>query len=138
MNASEPRQHPRFALEVDASVEVGDRKIPVRTRDLSRGGLCFVCAAPVAVGVEVRMSMALVFDEATFSESLAIRARVVWCTPLAEGQYQLGTSFLGLTADNRTYLDLFLRYLREGAQRAAEAHPDSPTPSSDKDDKRFG
>jgi hypothetical protein len=137
MNASEPREHPRFALEVDASIDVGDRQIPVRTRDLSRGGLCFVATSPVAAGAEVRMTLALVFDEATFSESLAVRARVVWCTPLAEGQYQLGTCFLGLTADNRTYLDLFLRYLKEGS-RALPTDADAASSEDDDEDKRFG
>jgi hypothetical protein len=79
--------------------------------------------------------MALVFDEETFSEPLDVRARVVWCTPLG-AKYQIGTTFLGLTNENRTYLDMFLRYLKEGLARQNEAKGGGG--GGDDDDKLFG
>lgn len=111
----ENRAYPRHALEVDAEVHYGDKVIPVRTRDVSRGGMCFIAETGVPAGAEVRVNMALVFDEATFSEPLKLRARIVWCTAFGDS-YQIGSTFLGLTSDSRAYLDMFLRYLEESAE----------------------
>ena len=137
------RAHPRYALEIDASVTFGSERVPVRTRDVSRGGLCFEAKRAIPSGQVVDISMSLVFDEATFSEPLDLRARVVWCTTLGDARHQVGTSFLGLTAEGRSYLDMFLRYLKEGLERheaeLAEAEAKSGKGSKDdKDDERFG
>src|SRR4051794_39121429 len=110
------RAHPRYALEVDAEVRVDEKKFPARTRDLSKGGLCFVALNPLVVGKDIGLSLSLVFDEKTFSEPLVVKARVVWCTTLGESRHQLGTSFVNMTNEQRAYLDLFLRYLKEGAE----------------------
>jgi hypothetical protein len=126
---SEHRAHPRYAHEVDCTVRHGERTIPARSRDVSRGGLCLASPTPIPLGAEVTMSIALVFDEQTFSEPLALRARVVWCTQIG-GMHQIGTSFIGLTAEGRHYLEMFLRYLKEGQRREADANgggePDDP------------
>jgi hypothetical protein len=123
------RSSPRFALEIDAEVTFQNRKIPVRTRDLSRGGLCFHASAAMPVGADLEMQVSLVFEEETFSEPLHIRTRVVWCTPIAATSFQVGTCFVGLTGEQRSYLDLFLRYLKEG-----QARHQAPEPAVDEDD----
>lgn len=134
--SSDLRAHPRYALEVDAEVSLHDRKIPARTSDVSRGGLAFTADASVPFGTEVHISMALVFDEETFSEPLDVRARVVWCTPLGP-RFQIGTTFLGLTNENRTYLEMFLRYLKEGLARQ-RAESGEGGDDDDGNDKVFG
>jgi hypothetical protein len=68
---------------------------------------------PVPTGSEIEIQMALVFDEETFSEPLLVKARVVWCTRLAE-RHQIGATFVGMTGEQRNYLEMFLRYLSEG------------------------
>lgn len=117
----EQRAHPRYAVEIDAEVRIGDELLPARTRDLSRGGLCFSTDRALPVGAPLDLSLALVFDEQTFSEPLALRARVVWCTPLGPSRFQIGTCFVGMTRQNRTFLDMFLRYLAEGLERMGPA-----------------
>lgn len=116
---SDARAHPRYAMELDAEIRFEGTTIPARSRDVSRGGLCFDTATPIPPGKDVSLNMALVFDEETFSEPLQVRARVVWCTPLGP-RFQVGASFVGLTAEARTYLEMFLRYLKEGLARQAE------------------
>lgn len=127
------REFPRFALE--ATVELTARGFVARgrTANVSRGGLAATADRAIAPGEVVTVRMALVFDEDTFSEPLDLPVRVVWCTQLAE-VYQLGVAFLALSSDQRTYLEMFLRYLEEGAMR----HRDSSSPESNEPDDIFG
>jgi PilZ domain len=126
------RQFPRYALE--AAVEIrphgGGSARRGRTSNVSRGGLCAVIDAAVPVGRIVEVEVALVFAEGTFSEPLALPARTVWCTDLGGEGHQIGLSFQGLLAGQREYLELFLRFLDEGAaQRRTHA---------DREDDPFG
>ena len=105
------RAHDRYAVEVDAEIVAADRTIPARTRNVSRGGLCVRTARAMLPGEDVTVSLALIFDESAMSESLAVRGRVVWCTRLAHEHHQMGVMFVGLTGDQRSYLEMFLRYL---------------------------
>lgn len=114
------REFPRFALEATVELSAPGLKATGRTANVSRGGLAANVDRAVPPGEVVTVRMSLVFDEDTFSEPLDLPARVVWCTQLAE-HYQLGTAFLVLSADQRAYLDMFLRYLEEGAMRHREA-----------------
>jgi hypothetical protein len=129
--SSQTRAHPRYALEIDAEVVFDRERLPVRTRDVSRGGLCFIAPVGLPLGKEITLNMALVFDEATFSEPLLLRARVVWCTGLGDTQFQVGTTFLGMTGESRAYLEMVLRYLKEGKTREREA---AQAASDDDDD----
>ncbi len=134
--SSDARAHPRYALEVDAEVRTATGSIPARTRDVSRGGLALTLSDALPLGTEVMLNLALVFDEETFSEPLLLRARVVWCTRLAD-KHQIGTTFVSMTTEQRAYLDMFMRYLTEGKRRAAaEAGTDSSDGSND--DNPFG
>jgi hypothetical protein len=131
------RAHPRYACEIDAEVRLPGRKVPARTHDVSRGGMAFTADQAIPSGSEVQISMALVFDEETFSEPLDVRARVVWCTPLGQ-RFQIGTSFIGLTNENRNYLEMFLRYLREGLARKAEEDAAAAPKPPPGDENPFG
>jgi hypothetical protein len=121
------REFPRFALE--ATVELTARSFTAtgRTANVSRGGMAATVNRAIAPGEVVTVRMALVFDEDTFSEPLDLPARVVWCTQLSD-VYQLGMAFMPLSSDQRTYLEMFLRYLEEGALRHREASSDSDEP----------
>src|SRR5690349_24666915 len=111
--SSDSRAHPRYALEVDAEVRTQTGTIPARTRDVSRGGLALTLPEALPLGTELTLNLALVFDEETFSEPLLVRARVVWCTRIAD-KHQIGTTFVAMTNEQRAYLDMFMRYLTEG------------------------
>lgn len=114
------REYPRYALE--ATVELTARGFVARgrTSNVSRGGLAATVDRAAAPGEVATIRMALVFDEDTFSEPLDLPVRVVWCTQLAD-VYQLGMAFLALSSDQRTYLEMFLRYLEEGAMQHRES-----------------
>ncbi len=105
------RAHPRYALEIDAEVRIGERKIPARTRNISRGGLAISARHRLPIGAGVTISLALVFDEESMSEPLPLQGRVVWCSPIAEDAYQLGLMFVGVRSEERSYVDMFIRYL---------------------------
>lgn len=120
------RAHPRYALDLDAEIRFGDLRIPARSRNVSSGGMCFTLDEPLPVGCEVELSMALVFEEEVFSEPLNVRARVVWCTRLGD-KLQVGTCFVGLTNEDRDYLEMFLRYLKEGEQSGADEESNRST-----------
>jgi hypothetical protein len=123
---SPTRQHPRYAVEASVELRSSHGMMVGRTRNVSRGGLCAELSAPLAAGDRVAVSLALVFDGGTLSERLSLPARIVWCTALGE-HHQVGVQFLPLSDDQRAYLDMFLRYLKEGqAALAAAAAPDDP------------
>jgi hypothetical protein len=107
------RQHERFAVEVDAEVSADSRTYDAKTRDLSRGGVCFVISEPLKVGSSFSCSLTLVLGENTFSEPLVLSGIVAWCTPTDEG-YQIGAAFGTLDAEIRDYLMMFLNFLAEG------------------------
>jgi hypothetical protein len=109
------RQHERFAVEVDAAVAVESGTYPAKTRDLSRGGVCFVIAEPLEVGSTFTCSLTLVLGENTFSEPLVLTGQVAWCTATEEG-YQIGAAFGSLEPEIHEYLMMFLNFLAEGIQ----------------------
>jgi hypothetical protein len=104
------RQHPRFAIELDAEVRVGGVSVVGRTHDISKGGFCMMARSTVPVGATGDVRLALVFSETEFSEHLTLPAMTVWCTPM-KGVYQIGVKFAALDPTNRGYLDLFLKFL---------------------------
>jgi Tfp pilus assembly protein PilZ len=132
---ADARQHPRYALEIDVEIRTANGPVPARSRDVSRGGLCCITKAALPLGTDVHLNMSLVFDEKTFSEPLLVRARIVWCTGLGDDRFQLGTTFVGLTQENRAYLEMFLRYIKEGQSRLADA--DKGTGDKGDDDGGF-
>jgi len=109
----ENRQHPRYAIELDAEVTVAGTSVTGRTHDISRGGFCMLASQSVPVGATCQLKLALVFSETEFSEHLELPGTTVWCTPL-KGAYQIGVKFAALDAQNRGYLDLFMKFLDGG------------------------
>jgi hypothetical protein len=106
------RLHPRFAIELDAQVIVGDLCVAGRTRDISRGGFCMLAQGQVPTHTRCEIRLSLVFSHNEFSEQLSLPATVVWCTPLKQEQaYQVGIKFGELDAQTLGYLNLFVNFL---------------------------
>jgi hypothetical protein len=116
------RQHPRYAIGLDAEIDYGGQTILGRTLDVSRGGFCLLGRAPVALGTHCEARLALVFSEDQFSEQLRLPATIVWCTP-TKGVYQIGFKFGSLTPDHKKFLILFLQLL-EGGEHDGEHDDD--------------
>ncbi len=111
MTTEELRRYPRVTVDVQANVQtVGGRKLIARTRDLSRSGICLITSAAIPPAEKLRIELVLLLGSASSSEPLPLRARVVWCTPIA-GAFQIGAMFDTLTAKESAFLDMFLRYL---------------------------
>jgi hypothetical protein len=124
------RQFPRFALaaEVEIRPHGGGTARRGRTSNLSRGGICALVDAAIPSGRTVDVKISLVFAEGGFSEPLTLAARVVWCTHLGD-DHQVGLSFQSVLPGQREYLELFLRFLEDGAQArraAGETGDDDP------------
>jgi hypothetical protein len=118
----------RFAVEVEAEVTTEAGTFGAITRDVSRGGACFLVLAPMAVGSGFSIALSLVLGANTFSEPLRINGRVVWCTRTAEG-FQIGAAFEPLDAATKEFLQMFLSFLARGidavhGQAADDEHDD--------------
>jgi len=119
----EQRQHPRYAIELDAEITVAGTSVSGRTHDISRGGFSMLARQSVPVGANGEVKLALVFSETEFSEHLVLPAMAVWCTPM-KGAYQIGVKFGALDPQNRAYLDLFMKFLDGGEEGDAEPGDD--------------
>jgi PilZ domain len=103
----------RFGVEIDAEVTSGEGTFTAITKDVSRGGACFVVAVPMAVGSGFDLALSLVLGANSFSEPLRLAGKVVWCTQTEEG-FQIGAAFVPMSADTREYLQMFLNFLAKG------------------------
>jgi len=117
---SELRAHPRYAIELDAELNPSgtDLRVSGRTHDISRGGFSMLASATsqsIAPGTSCAIKLALVFSENEFSEQLTLQGTVMWFTRLKAGA-QVGVKFDTLDAASSGYLDLFIRFLDEGAE----------------------
>jgi hypothetical protein len=110
---TDKRQHPRYAIELDAEIAVGETLVTGRTRDISRGGFCMFASQPLPVHTACDVKLALVFSENQFSEHLALAATIQWCTPI-KNAYQIGIKFGEVEPQYRGYLDLFIKFLDGG------------------------
>ena len=50
----EHRQHPRYAIELDAEALFDGRHFAGRTHDISRGGFCLILPEPLPMSRSVR------------------------------------------------------------------------------------
>lgn len=132
MTAANERKHPRYAHEAQVTLIVAGKAIEGRTQNVSRGGLCADLADEVALGTDVEVFIALVFENEEHSEALRIPARVAWCTSVDEG-HQLGLVFKPMNAELSKYLGMFLRFLDTEEQRAKTEKRRAATV-----DERFG
>ena len=139
------RRYPRFSVDVQANVRTSDgRKLPARTRDLSRSGMCLITTNALAQRDELLIDLILLLGPTSTSEPLPLRARVVWCTPISQA-FQVGAMFEKLSKTEQAFLDMFLRYLDgsilpagaeleiAGASSESESEQPEPTPEM-KDD----
>lgn len=117
------RAYPRFATEAALTLRHAELASKGRTRNISRGGLCAEVDGAFRVGAQITVDVALVFDDNNTSEHLVLPARVAWSTAIDDG-YQVGLAFLPLGAEQARYLDLFLRYLSDGAPGRANQESD--------------
>ncbi len=104
------RRHPRFTVDVQANVRTNEAKLPARTRDLSRSGICLITTHPLAPRDELLIDLILLIGPSSASEPLPLRARVVWCTPISQA-FQIGAMFEKLSKKEQSFLEMFLRYL---------------------------
>ena len=107
------RRHPRFAVEVEAEISIEGQLWAAKTRDLSRGGMCFLLPGSLEMGTTFDVKLSLLGGEARRSETLALGGSVVWCTPTPNG-CQIGAAFTQMTADSQQNLESFLHVLAEG------------------------
>ena len=114
------RENPRHAIDASILVHGDAAHVEGRCRNLSSGGLCAELGERVAVGVQVELSVTLIFDVESFSEPLTLPARSVWCTALGDG-FQVGFQFVALSRDQDAYLAMFLRYLEQGQDTRTSA-----------------
>ncbi len=107
------RQHPRFAIELDAEIQTAEKLVMGRTADVSQGGFCLLAGDGLRVGAACEVKLALVFSENEFSEQLALPATVMWCTRVQDA-YQIGVKFGALAPQDAGYLRLFMNFLNRG------------------------
>ena len=138
--ADELRRHPRFQVDVQATVHASDgRKLSARTRDLSRSGICLIASEALRSGEILHVELVLLIGARSESEPLPLRARVVWCTAIA-GAFQVGAMFDKLSRREQEFLVMFLRYLdgsilpagaeMESAEAPDERRPDKSNPET--------
>ena len=122
--ATSNREHPRYAHEAAVTFHLpGGTTIEGRTQNVSRGGLAAVVDQEMQVGIDIDISIVLVFENDVTSEPLRVPARAVWSTEVDEG-HQVGIMFRALTAELVQFLSIFLKYL--DSQRPEKRPRDVP------------
>lgn len=116
--ASADRAFPRFATAATVTARRDDARWEGTTTNVSRGGFCARFATSLPVGAVCQFDLVLLFEGDQRSETLSLPARVVWCTAV-DAEHQIGVSFIGLSREQLSYLDLFIRFLEERADRDA-------------------
>lgn len=104
------RQHPRFQADIQVSVTVGDRKLPARTRDISRSGVCLISSEEIAHDANIDVELVLSFAAGGTSEPLRLSGRTAWCTAMF-GSYQVGLMFVDVDDERARYLEMFMGLL---------------------------
>jgi hypothetical protein len=117
--AATDRAFPRFAVAAAITARLDNQRWEGTTTNMSRGGLCGRFTSAVPAGLVCTFDLVLIFDGDDRSETLSLPARVVWCTPV-DREHQAGVAFLSLTADQRSYLDLFIKFIEDRRDREAE------------------
>src|SRR4051812_26624157 len=105
------RQHPRFAVDVQAYLTIGDKgQQRARTRDISRAGICLVSLDAIPRDTQIAIELVLTFGGDGTSEPLNMLGEVVWCTSLF-GAYQIGVKFVQVGDEQSRYLNMFIGFL---------------------------
>ena len=124
----ESRKHPRFKVKVQARATIGQRVLEALTRDISGGGICLLLSEELEPGTVMELSLALLLGHNSFSESLELSGKVVWCTPIEDEGFQTGVMFVAVDPQTQGYLEMFLRFLQ---QELVVQLPDEPEEAAD-------
>jgi len=131
------RREQRRAVDVNATIAINGRNVVVRTRDISRSGVCLISNTEIARETELDIRLVLSLGSDSMSEPLLVAGRSVWCTSLF-GKYQVGVMFVAVTAEQARFLDLFMRFIDGDVNPAGHDlgvdDPERPEPAEDKDD----
>jgi hypothetical protein len=130
---SPKRQHRRFAVDIQASVSLGERQLSARTRDISRAGLCLVSLEAIPRETQIEIELVLTFGDDGMSEPLHVLGVVVWCTSLF-GAYQIGVKFVKVDSEQARYLNMFIGFLDGSLSTGPSVSDETPHRSSDPDD----
>jgi hypothetical protein len=138
---TDSRKEPRRPVSMRATVSVDGQVVSARTRDISRSGICLVSDTPIPRDTELTISLVLALSTGTVSEPLRLLGRSAWCTAMF-GKFQIGAKFVGIDAERRRFLDLFIRFIDgevnpagaatevehedSGPRRKAAEDPDDP------------
>ncbi len=120
--AAADRAYPRFATAATVTARRDDERWEGTTTNVSRGGFCARFGGALPVGTVCQFDLVLLFENDQRSDTLSLPARVVWCTAV-DAEHQTGVSFIGLSREQLSYLDLFIRFLEEHADQTAAAEP---------------
>jgi hypothetical protein len=123
------RKEGRRPVEVTAFLTVEGRLVSVRTRDISRSGICLISDSELPRDLELGVALVLSLGQEATSEPLHLTGKTAWSTPMF-GKYQNGVMFVDLDADRRRYLDLFIRFVEgEVGPAASEGDSDRLSPA---------
>ena len=131
------RREQRRSAEVNATVSIDGRGVAVRTRDVSRLGVCLISDTEIPRDTELKIQLVLSLGSDSMSEPLLVTGRSIWCTALF-GKYQVGGLFVDIDSDRRRFLDLFMRFVdgdvNPVGHEPAASNGDRVPPAEDKDD----
>jgi hypothetical protein len=123
------RKEARRPVEVTAFLTVDGRLVSVRTRDISRSGICLISDSELPRDLHLGVALVLSLGKEATSEPLHLTGKTAWSTPMF-GKYQSGVMFVDLDADRRRYLDLFIRFVDgEVGPAASEGDSDRLSPA---------
>lgn len=122
------RREERRPVDITATVSMGGRVVPVRTRDISRSGICLVSETEIPRDTELDIQLVLSLGTDSISEPLLVTGRTIWCTAMFN-KYQVGAMFVQVDRERRRFLDLFMRFVD------GELHPAGHTPASERSDR---
>ncbi len=117
---SDRRKNARYDVVTEVGLTSSIGQATVRTRDLSKGGLCFLLEQPLTRNEIVFLQLSLLLGPNAQSEPLALTARVTWCAEENPGLYQVGVAFADLCEDHMTHIETFIEFLRQGFELDGE------------------
>lgn len=104
---------PTSQVRIRAKITTPEFSTDALTHDINREGASFYSHREVSPGTLVSLTLALLLGQNSASEDLQLTGKVLWCTEVKEGLYQLGASFTGMDARRMGFLDIFLRLLQQ-------------------------
>lgn len=102
------RQHPRFEHQAKVTLHTASTTVECTTANVSRGGLCVIAVAEVAIGLSVDVEFEFDAGGTGRSEGLRVPARVLWVTAVDE-TFQIGMSWQELDAGTLRGLQRYLK-----------------------------